>query len=267
MQPGTAIAYPMPFKRQVAVNNSNLQLSTLHLNGLIIVNSDTAAVFITMPFARAVRAGGFFQVLAMNGAINPVTVLFQAGDTYNDGQIAALTLDQNAQNLLVAATEDATRWLVLPSGTTGGGGGGNTLNQAYDQGGPGAGRIIYADSGPVQVNGPDGVRSAGTIVAGAVTAPVGSEVLRSAGPSRLEGEVLVTNNSDIVPAGDSQGSIGRVGQRWGFVRANDIVAGDLHLQSPDGKADWTVKEEPRRLIAINHKTGQRYELALKELEE
>ena len=33
----------------------------------------------------------------------------------------------------------------------GGGGGGNTLDDAYDEGGPGAGRIIIADSGPVEI--------------------------------------------------------------------------------------------------------------------
>lgn len=38
-----------------------------------------------------------------------------------------------------------------------GGGTGNTLDQAYDQGGAGAGRIIFADSGPVRIAGSDGL--------------------------------------------------------------------------------------------------------------
>ncbi len=38
-----------------------------------------------------------------------------------------------------------------------GGGIGNTLDQAYDQGGPGVGRIIFADSGPVRIAGTDGL--------------------------------------------------------------------------------------------------------------
>lgn len=265
MQPNTANAYPTPFKRQVPIN-SNTLLSTLQLNGLIVVDSSLAPVIITLPFANTIRASGFFQILALNGATNPVTVLFQGGDTYNNGQIAALTLDQNAQNLLVAATEDATRWLVLLS-VAGGGVGGNTLNQAYDQGGPGVGRTINADAGPVQISGPDGVRSAGTIVAGAVTAPVGAEVLRAAGQSRFEEDIVVANNGDIIPTGDNQGNIGLPGARWGTVRANDIVAGDLHLKAPDGSADWTLQEEPDRLVAINNKTRKRYELALKELQE
>ena len=38
-----------------------------------------------------------------------------------------------------------------------GGGIGNTLDQAYDQGGPGVGRIIFADSGSVRIAGTDGL--------------------------------------------------------------------------------------------------------------
>jgi len=39
---------------------------------------------------------------------------------------------------------------------------GNTLDQAYDQGGPGAGRTIFADSGAFEVTGSDGVLFSGT---------------------------------------------------------------------------------------------------------
>jgi hypothetical protein len=42
----------------------------------------------------------------------------------------------------------------------------NTLDEAYDEGGPGAGRTIIADNGPVEVNGTDGVLVTGTIGAG-----------------------------------------------------------------------------------------------------
>lgn len=49
-----------------------------------------------------------------------------------------------------------------------GGGSGGTLDQAYDFGGAGAGRTITADSGPVAINGPDGMTVSGGIDAGPV---------------------------------------------------------------------------------------------------
>ena len=119
MQSGTVGAYPLPFKRQVAVS-SNRTLSTLELNGLIVVDSSNGPVEITLPFANTIRAGGFFQILALNADINPVTVIFQGGNTYNDGQVAPITIDQAGQSLLVLGTEAATTWLaILDSGGVG----------------------------------------------------------------------------------------------------------------------------------------------------
>jgi hypothetical protein len=48
----------------------------------------------------------------------------------------------------------------------GSGGGGNTLGQAYNEGGPGAGRTIIADAGAVEVLGPDGLIIAGAVQSG-----------------------------------------------------------------------------------------------------
>jgi hypothetical protein len=50
-----------------------------------------------------------------------------------------------------------------------GGGGGGTLDQAYDHGGPGAGRTITADAGAVNVQGPDGLTVNGSLGVGAQT--------------------------------------------------------------------------------------------------
>ncbi len=47
---------------------------------------------------------------------------------------------------------NGSSWQILAQDGTGGSGG-NTLDQAYDQGGPGAGKTITADSGPVTING------------------------------------------------------------------------------------------------------------------
>ena len=49
---------------------------------------------------------------------------------------------------------------MFPDGTiqtSAGGGAGSNLDQAYDYGGPGVGRTIYADSGAVNIAGPDGL--------------------------------------------------------------------------------------------------------------
>ncbi|MGH7599578.1 MAG: hypothetical protein ACREOI_24750 [bacterium] len=45
-------------------------------------------------------------------------------------------------------------------------GGGNTLDQAYDQGGPGAGRTINADAGAVNIAGPNGLTVNGKVGVG-----------------------------------------------------------------------------------------------------
>ena len=51
---------------------------------------------------------------------------------------------------------DGTKWVSLTSSGSGGGGtpstDHNTLNEAYNEGGPGAGRVITANSGAVEVN-------------------------------------------------------------------------------------------------------------------
>jgi hypothetical protein len=51
----------------------------------------------------------------------------------------------------------------------GGGGGGNTLDGAYDQGGSGVGRIIVADTGAVEIQGPNDVTNAFYVNQGTVT--------------------------------------------------------------------------------------------------
>ncbi|NUM80096.1 tail fiber domain-containing protein [bacterium] len=51
-----------------------------------------------------------------------------------------------------------------------GGGSGVTLDQAYDQGGPGAGRTIIADAGAFQVSGVDGALFSGTFGSGTLPA-------------------------------------------------------------------------------------------------
>jgi hypothetical protein len=58
----------------------------------------------------------------------------------------------------VAGVPFLIRSIDLDTDSGGGASAHNTLDQAYDEGGPGAGRIIIADSGPVAVEGPGGLR-------------------------------------------------------------------------------------------------------------
>ena len=111
MQPGTVAGYPLPFKRQVPVIADRV-LSTLDLNGLILVDSSAGPVTITLPRAILIRAGGFFQILALTGAAFPVTVKLQPGDDYNSGASADIILNDTAQSIIVLATQEDTRWLI-----------------------------------------------------------------------------------------------------------------------------------------------------------
>ena len=47
---------------------------------------------------------------------------------------------------------DGSNWEIIAQDGTSGGGGANTLDQAYDEGGAGAGRSITADNGAVEIN-------------------------------------------------------------------------------------------------------------------
>jgi len=60
----------------------------------------------------------------------------------------------------VTITEEGNTVTIAAAG---GDGGGNTLDQAYDQGGEGAGRQIVADAGAVDIAGPDGLVVEGNV--------------------------------------------------------------------------------------------------------
>jgi hypothetical protein len=64
-----------------------------------------------------------------------------------------------AGNNITITQDDNT----LTIAAAGGAGGGNTLDQAYDQGGTGAGRQIIADAGAVDIAGPDGLSVEGNV--------------------------------------------------------------------------------------------------------
>ncbi len=81
-----------------------------------------------------------------------------------------------------------------------GGGGGNTLDQAYDEGGAGAGRTIIADAGAVNIAGPNGLTVNGNVGIG-TTNP--GEKLEIAGnlmvTGAYKGNISSSSGSDGAP--------------------------------------------------------------------
>ncbi len=70
----------------------------------------------------------------------------------------------------VSVTQSGHSIVITTSASGGGtGGGGNTLDMAYDQGGPGAGARIVADSGPVVIAGAGGLSVEGRVSVGPTT--------------------------------------------------------------------------------------------------
>ncbi len=111
MQSGSVAAYSYPFKKQILITASRT-LTSRDLQGVLVVDSSAGPITLTLPRANTVRAGGLFHVLATTGATNPVTVVTQAGDTYNNGQIAPIILTENGQPAIILGTEQATAWLA-----------------------------------------------------------------------------------------------------------------------------------------------------------
>jgi hypothetical protein len=81
------------------------------------------------------------------------------------GQVVR-SLNSIKDEITLAAGENVTithEGRVITIAAAGGNGAGNTLDQAYDQGGAGAGREIIADAGAVNISGPDGLTVSGHV--------------------------------------------------------------------------------------------------------
>ncbi len=92
------------------------------------------------------------------------------------------SLGQFSANGIIHSQQGGFRFpdnTVQTTASTGGGGGG-TLDQAYDHGGPGAGRTITADAGAVNIQGPNGLTVNGRVGIGTV-APRGRLGIQNVG--------------------------------------------------------------------------------------
>ncbi|MEZ5024530.1 MAG: hypothetical protein R2728_14980 [Chitinophagales bacterium] len=78
-----------------------------------------------------------------------------------NGQLRVRGGAPGSGKVLTSDANGLATWEVIPAVETG------TLNQAYNVGGPGAGREIIADSGAVLINGTDGLLVTGTLGQGA----------------------------------------------------------------------------------------------------
>jgi hypothetical protein len=91
--------------------------------------------------------------------------------------------------------------------------GGNTLDQAYDQGGPGAGRIIHADVGSFEVGGTDGALFRGSFGAGSLPLQgAGTRMMWYPAKSALRVGTLTTGGSTFW----DQDSIGEYSVAMGY---------------------------------------------------
>ena len=67
----------------------------------VLVDSSLGPVTITVLPRADILPGRFFNIMAISGATNPVTIAFAPGDTYNDGATADLVLDEDGSSLSV----------------------------------------------------------------------------------------------------------------------------------------------------------------------
>lgn len=123
---------------------------------------------------------------------------FLKSDGLNGGAITgSITRTKEGLSYLVAGANmtitSQSNGQVIFESSGGGGGGANTLDQAYDEGGAGAGRIITADSGPVQID------ASGNSTAGlAITGSSGGDLIDFKVSSNLDAKIKHTTNYDFV---------------------------------------------------------------------
>jgi hypothetical protein len=132
---------------------------------------------------------------------------------------------------------------ISVSGT---GGGGNTLDQAYDQGGPGAGRILTADAGAVRIAGNDGLLVDGNVGIGTASPQTKLDVSGTVTATAFKGN---GNQLTGVETGDWYGSHppSVSGDLWrtgnvGVGVSNPSARLDLVAEDANGNGPTTVLE-------------------------
>lgn len=142
MLASTLAALGYPLRRQILIAVSRT-LTTQDVNAILQVDSAAAPRTVSLMDGDGIGAGGYFYVTAPFGTANPVTVIFPAGNTYNQGKVGAVTLSNDDDSILIVAGPGKT-WNVF-FGEASGANAGVTSNYVYRPGDPNPGGNVFAD--------------------------------------------------------------------------------------------------------------------------
>ncbi len=149
---------------------NGLYIRILNPNGGLI--KEARGVFIAAPYGGTgyEKNYGLF-IENQNVGPNSWAIYSEAGKSYFAENVGIGVVDPKEKLQVSGIIHSTEGGFKFPDGTVqttaatsnGSSGGGNTLDQAYDQGGAGAGRVIVADSGPVEIQGTGGMLVAGKV--------------------------------------------------------------------------------------------------------
>jgi len=211
-------------------NNGRVGIGTTTPVASIDVNSSTVETVSSLRLGNLDNSY-FFRISSGNATYSPLirwhegaALRFAAWtDTYNE--FMRLTAEGN---LGIGTTTPSTKLEVadtifssfggfmFPDGTVqetaaGGGISGNTLDQAYDQGGAGAGRIITADAGAFEVDGVDGALFTGTYGSGTIPAEgAGTRMMWYPGKAAIRAGYVNSSQWDDINIGIYSTAVGYV---------------------------------------------------------
>ncbi len=209
----------------LSVTSVAVELDTFYTDSRYVNAGETDAV-----------SSGMIQSGAAVKSLNTLTddVTLAAG--------ANVTITQSNDSLIVSSS--------------GGGSGGNTLDQAYDQGGAGVGRMITADAGPVYITGNDGLRIDGNVGVGVATPMATFDV--NGGVRCLSFQMNATTQFGYVLTSDGFGiaswqAVPETG--WSLTGNSGLTGGTNFLgTTDDGAVEFRVNNQ-RALYLLPHATS------------
>ena len=179
----------------------------------------------------------------------------------NEGNVG-IGIKTPAEKLEVSGTiRSTTGGFKFPDGTTQttaatGTASGNTLDQAYDQGGPGAGRMINADAGAVNITGPNGLTVTGKIGIGTNSPSDNLEISEN-----KDGFVGMTisntntssNSSEGIYFNNEDGSLAGIS----LYDVNHVYPSQMHIYNnrPLGSIHFSTQGEKKMTLANDGNLG------------